>query len=96
MDLLSQFVYGSFSGTKYKFARQWHISCVVPQWFFDSVERGYCCPEEEYGVEPSGGGGREGEKKRGRGEEVPEWASKLQEFKVPSMSDSYFLDGCKV
>lgn len=70
---------------------------MVPQWFFDSVEKSYCCPEEEYGVDPSsGGGGREGEKKRGRGEEVPEWVSKLQEFKVPSVSDSYFLDGCKV
>ena len=84
-------------GTKYKFAQQWHVACVTPQWFFDSVDSGYCCPEEEYNVDSSSSDrGKEEGRRKGRGEEVPEWATRLQEFSVPSVSDNYFLDGCKV
>lgn len=85
------------SGTKYKFAQQWHVACVTPQWFFDSVDSGYCCPEEDYCVESfSSGGRREEGRRKLKGEEVPEWVTRLQEFRVPSMTDKYFLDGCKV
>ena len=49
-------------GAKYKFAQQWQIYCVSPQWLYDSAERGYCQSEEPYSVDESatGAGGREG------------------------------------
>ena len=51
-------------GTKYKFAQQWQIHCVSPQWFHDSVERGYCQSEEGYAV-GGGGQGKRGDKGKG-------------------------------
>ena len=78
--------------------------CVAPQWFYDSVETGYCQPEEVYDVDasPVGRGeelqGKKGVRGRGTGveEEVPEWSRKLAEFTVPAKAASCFLDGCKV
>lgn len=88
-----------FVGAKYKFARQWKMFCVTPQWLYDSAESGYCQPEELYDADSSSDGqegGREGGRGRGRGEEVPEWAKNLAEFRVPSITEGFFLDGCKV
>ena len=45
---------------KYKYAKQWGIHCVVAKWFHDSVEAGYCLPEEGYDVDSEGGEGGEG------------------------------------
>ena len=52
-------------GAKYKFAQQWQIYCVSPQWLYDSAERGYCQSEEPYSVDAAAtgtggsGGGRQ-------------------------------------
>ena len=47
---------------KYKYAKQWGIHCVVAKWFHDSVEAGYCLPEEGYNVDREGSeGGEDGE-----------------------------------
>ncbi|XP_043233811.1 DNA topoisomerase 2-binding protein 1-A-like isoform X2 [Amphibalanus amphitrite] len=38
----------SVEGEKVTFARRWKIPCVVPEWLYDSVERGSCLPMEQY------------------------------------------------
>ncbi|XP_037091305.1 DNA topoisomerase 2-binding protein 1-like [Pollicipes pollicipes] len=38
----------SMDGEKVTFARRWQIPCVVPEWLYDSVERGWCLGMEEY------------------------------------------------
>ena len=89
------------TGTKYKYARQWKIYCVTPQWFYDSIQTGYCQAEGDYDVDtPPEGREEEPPVRRGRGPgeegEVPEWSRRLAEFTVPSEAASCFLDGCKV
>ncbi|KAM4821343.1 DNA topoisomerase 2-binding protein 1 isoform 1-T1 [Thomomys bottae] len=39
-------------GQKYECARKWNVHCVTTQWFFDSVEKGFCQDESMYKVEP--------------------------------------------
>ena len=39
-------------GTKYTYARQWKLHCVLPGWFFDCVKEGHWLSEEPYKVEP--------------------------------------------
>ena len=79
-------------GTKYKYARQWQTHCVTPQWLYDSIESGYCLPEKDYNVETQGAK----KEAKSKEEEGREWVHTLEEFKVPSVSENYFLDGCKV
>ena len=68
---------------------------MTPQWFHDSVERGYCLPEEDYNVE-GGGERKEGGNEAKAVEEEGVWERRLEEFCVPAISDGYFLDGCRV
>lgn len=35
-------------GDKYKYARKWKIPCVTSDWVFDSIEKGFCLPTENY------------------------------------------------
>ena len=78
------------SGTKYRYARQWKMYCVTPQWFNDSMECGYCMPEVEYDVDGSGSAEKEPEKAENY------WKKNLESFKLPTVADDEFLDGCKV
>uniref|UniRef100_H9G8W3 DNA topoisomerase II binding protein 1 n=1 Tax=Anolis carolinensis TaxID=28377 RepID=H9G8W3_ANOCA len=39
-------------GQKYECARRWNIHCVSMQWFFDSIEKGFCQDESMYTVIP--------------------------------------------
>ncbi|XP_048190944.1 DNA topoisomerase 2-binding protein 1 [Perognathus longimembris pacificus] len=39
-------------GQKYECARKWNVHCVTLQWFFDSVEKGFCQDETMYKIEP--------------------------------------------
>uniref|UniRef100_A0A8C5PMP1 DNA topoisomerase II binding protein 1 n=1 Tax=Leptobrachium leishanense TaxID=445787 RepID=A0A8C5PMP1_9ANUR len=40
-------------GQKYECARKWNVHCISIQWFFDSIERGFCQDESIYKMEPS-------------------------------------------
>ena len=52
--------------------------------------------EEEYQVDgDSVKGVKRGAGKSG-GIDVPEWVKKLEEFKVPTVAEDEFLNGCKV
>ncbi|KAI4547886.1 hypothetical protein MG293_000216 [Ovis ammon polii] len=39
-------------GQKYECAKRWNVHCVTMQWFFDSVEKGFCQDESIYKTEP--------------------------------------------
>ncbi|XP_053525000.1 DNA topoisomerase 2-binding protein 1 isoform X3 [Artibeus jamaicensis] len=39
-------------GQKYECAKRWNVHCVTTQWFFDSVEKGFCQDESIYKIEP--------------------------------------------
>ncbi|XP_060104882.1 DNA topoisomerase 2-binding protein 1 [Heteronotia binoei] len=39
-------------GPKYECARRWNVHCVSIQWFFDSIEKGFCQDELMYTVDP--------------------------------------------
>ncbi|XP_023383248.1 DNA topoisomerase 2-binding protein 1 [Pteropus vampyrus] len=39
-------------GQKYECAKRWNVHCVTTQWFFDSVEKGFCQDESMYRTEP--------------------------------------------
>ncbi|XP_029796116.1 DNA topoisomerase 2-binding protein 1 isoform X2 [Suricata suricatta] len=39
-------------GQKYECAKKWNVHCVTTQWFFDSVDKGYCQDESMYKTEP--------------------------------------------
>lgn len=39
-------------GQKYESAKNWNIHCVTPQWFFDSIEKGFCQDASLYRTEP--------------------------------------------
>ncbi|XP_064443598.1 DNA topoisomerase 2-binding protein 1 isoform X3 [Mirounga angustirostris] len=39
-------------GQKYECAKRWNVHCVTTQWFFDSVDRGFCQDESIYKTEP--------------------------------------------
>ncbi|XP_006169340.1 DNA topoisomerase 2-binding protein 1 isoform X2 [Tupaia chinensis] len=39
-------------GQKYECAKRWNVHCVTMQWFFDSVEKGFCQDESMYKAEP--------------------------------------------
>ncbi|XP_006009932.1 DNA topoisomerase 2-binding protein 1 isoform X3 [Latimeria chalumnae] len=39
-------------GQKYECAKKWNVHCISIQWFFDSIERGYCRDETMYTMEP--------------------------------------------
>ncbi len=60
------------------------------------MEKGYCLDEKAYDAEAPVGGAQGGRQRGRGGEEVQEWAHKLEEFQVPAVSEAYFLDGCKV
>ncbi len=90
-------MYGFNSGAKFKFAQQWGMKCVTPQWFHDSVDAGYCMPEDTYTVDSGGGEkGRSLGKATAKSAEIPEWASALKAFKIPDIAGEEFLSGCKV
>ncbi|KAM7063258.1 DNA topoisomerase 2-binding protein 1 isoform 2-T2 [Molossus nigricans] len=38
-------------GQKYECAKRWNVHCVTTQWFFDSVEKGFCQDESIYKTE---------------------------------------------
>ncbi|KAG8442840.1 hypothetical protein GDO86_011596 [Hymenochirus boettgeri] len=40
-------------GQKYECARKWNVHCVSIQWFFDSIEKGFCQDETIYKTEPA-------------------------------------------
>ncbi|XP_016079854.1 PREDICTED: DNA topoisomerase 2-binding protein 1 isoform X2 [Miniopterus natalensis] len=42
-------------GQKYECAKRWNVHCVTTQWFFDSVEKGFCQDESIYKTEPRPG-----------------------------------------
>lgn len=88
----------SFSlGAKFKFAQQWGMKCVGPQWFHDSLDAGYCMPEDLYTVDSGGGAkGRSLTKPASKSAEVPEWASALESFKIPDIAGEEVLNSCKV
>ncbi len=60
------------------------------------MERGYCLDEKEYDAESPEGAGHRGKQQRRGGEEATEWAQELEDFQIPVVSETYFLDGCKV
>lgn len=35
-------------GEKYEFARRWNLHCVCTQWFYDSIQTGFCLEESNY------------------------------------------------
>ena len=35
-------------GEKYEYARRWNLHCVSSQWFYDSVESGFCLDESDF------------------------------------------------
>ncbi|KAM6159788.1 DNA topoisomerase 2-binding protein 1 [Erethizon dorsatum] len=39
-------------GQKYECAKRWNVQCVTTQWFFDSIEKGFCQDESIYKTEP--------------------------------------------
>uniref|UniRef100_A0A8D2II29 DNA topoisomerase 2-binding protein 1 n=1 Tax=Urocitellus parryii TaxID=9999 RepID=A0A8D2II29_UROPR len=39
-------------GQKYECAKRWNVHCVTTQWFFDSIEKGFCQDESIYKMEP--------------------------------------------
>ncbi|XP_078233485.1 DNA topoisomerase 2-binding protein 1 isoform X2 [Pogona vitticeps] len=39
-------------GQKYECARRWNVHCISMQWFFDSLEKGFCQDESMYSVIP--------------------------------------------
>ncbi|VFV45198.1 dna topoisomerase 2-binding protein [Lynx pardinus] len=39
-------------GQKYECAKKWNVHCVTTQWFFDSVDKGFCQDESIYKTEP--------------------------------------------
>uniref|UniRef100_A0A5F9DGV6 DNA topoisomerase 2-binding protein 1 n=1 Tax=Oryctolagus cuniculus TaxID=9986 RepID=A0A5F9DGV6_RABIT len=39
-------------GQKYECAKRWNVHCVSTQWFFDSIEKGFCQDESIYKMEP--------------------------------------------
>ncbi|XP_036615578.1 DNA topoisomerase 2-binding protein 1 isoform X2 [Trichosurus vulpecula] len=39
-------------GQKYECARRWNVHCVTIQWFFHSIEKGFCQDEAKYKTEP--------------------------------------------
>lgn len=67
--------------------------CVGPQWFHDSLETGYCMPEENYATE---GGVAKGRGKGRATNQKPEWVSSLEAFEVPDVPGEDFLSDCKV
>lgn len=85
-----------FAGTKYKFAREWKIYCVDPDWFNDSVTVGYCMPEQEYATTEQGVAKGQGRGRPTNQKSFPEWATALESFKIPDIAGDEFLDGCKV
>ncbi|XP_058513210.1 DNA topoisomerase 2-binding protein 1 [Ochotona princeps] len=38
-------------GQKYECAKRWNVHCVSTQWFFDSIEKGFCQDESMYKME---------------------------------------------
>ncbi|XP_054984317.1 DNA topoisomerase 2-binding protein 1 isoform X1 [Sorex araneus] len=38
-------------GQKYECAKKWNVHCVTLQWFFDSIEKGFCQDESMYKTE---------------------------------------------
>ncbi|XP_064393637.1 DNA topoisomerase 2-binding protein 1-A-like isoform X3 [Halichondria panicea] len=89
-DVCTHLLVGNKSSTKYRYARQWKMHCVTSQWFYDSVDCGYCMPEVEYDVDGSGGAEKEPEKAENG------WRKSLESFKLPTVADDEFLDGCKI
>ena len=45
------------AGQKYEFALKWKINIVTPNWVFDSVQSGYCLPEDKFSLRPKPGSG---------------------------------------
>ncbi|XP_007421791.1 DNA topoisomerase 2-binding protein 1 isoform X1 [Python bivittatus] len=39
-------------GQKYECARRWNVHCISMQWFFDSIEKGFCQDESMYLMVP--------------------------------------------
>ncbi|XP_027728064.1 DNA topoisomerase 2-binding protein 1 isoform X2 [Vombatus ursinus] len=39
-------------GQKYECAKRWNVHCVTIQWFFHSIEKGFCQDEAKYKTEP--------------------------------------------
>ncbi|XP_072507452.1 DNA topoisomerase 2-binding protein 1 isoform X1 [Notamacropus eugenii] len=39
-------------GQKYECAKRWNVHCVTVQWFFHSIEKGFCQDEAKYKTEP--------------------------------------------
>ncbi|KAM8980428.1 DNA topoisomerase 2-binding protein 1 isoform X1 [Sarcophilus harrisii] len=39
-------------GQKYECAKRWNVHCVTIQWFFHSIEKGFCQDEAKYKIEP--------------------------------------------
>ncbi|XP_005406872.1 PREDICTED: DNA topoisomerase 2-binding protein 1 isoform X2 [Chinchilla lanigera] len=39
-------------GQKYECAKRWNVHCVTTQWFFNSIEKGFCQDESIYKTEP--------------------------------------------
>ena len=39
-------------GEKYEYAKRWNLHCVSTQWFFDSIQSGFCVDESDFYVLP--------------------------------------------
>ena len=66
------------------------------EWFNDSVDAGYCMPEDAYTVEQGGGVNKGRGLLKGVSRAVPEWVSALEAFRIPDIAGAEFLSGCKV
>lgn len=42
-------------GEKYEYARRWSLHCVSTQWFYDSIQTGFCCDESDFYMLPDDG-----------------------------------------
>lgn len=52
MNESTHLIVNEAKGQKYECARKWNVHCVSIQWFFDSIERGFCQDESMYKMEP--------------------------------------------
>ncbi|UYV67742.1 TOPBP1 [Cordylochernes scorpioides] len=42
-------------GEKYRFAQQWKLHCVLPEWVFDSIDKKFCQDESQYAIDGTTG-----------------------------------------
>ncbi|XP_007505142.1 DNA topoisomerase 2-binding protein 1-like isoform X2 [Monodelphis domestica] len=52
MNVCTHLIVQEPRGEKYEFAKKWNIHCVTAEWFYHSIEKGFCQDEAMYRTEP--------------------------------------------